>query len=99
LTPPPRLPSVALGENDGLGQVRVRLWQINAAAITVFLTGWWCTLGPIPAIVGLMVAKDVLVAILIMGVGCVPGDHGRVIIDEEHVAHGPLGPLRQRKKR
>jgi hypothetical protein len=49
--------------------MRLRLWQIKASAITVLVTAWCCTLGPIPAIVALMVAKDVLVAILLMGVG------------------------------
>ena len=69
LAPPPRPPRVALGDNDGLRRVRLRLWQINAAALTVFLTTWCCTLGAIPAIVALIVAKDVLVAILVMGLG------------------------------
>jgi hypothetical protein len=69
LTPPPRPPRVALGEDDGLRQVRLRLWQINASALTVLLTAWCCTLGFIPAIVALMVAKHVLIAILVMGLG------------------------------
>jgi hypothetical protein len=69
LAPPPGPPRVALRENDGLRRVRLRLWQIKASAITVFITAWCCTLGAIPAIVALMVAKDVLVAILVMGVG------------------------------
>ena len=66
---PPRPPRVAFGDNDGLRWVRLRLWQIEAAAITVFLTAWCCTLGPIPAVVALMIAKEVLVAILVMGLG------------------------------
>ncbi len=69
IAPPPRPPRVGLGENDGLRLVRLRLWQIKASAITVLLTAWCCTLGAIPAIIALMVAKDVLVAILLMGVG------------------------------
>ena len=67
LTPPPRPPRVGLGENDGLRRVRLRLWQINASAITLFVTAYCCTLGPIPAVVALLVAKEVLVAILVMG--------------------------------
>ena len=66
---PPRPPRVALGENDGLRWVRLRLWQMQASAITVILTAWCCTLGPIPAIVALLIAKDVLVAIFVMGLG------------------------------
>jgi hypothetical protein len=67
LTPPPKPPRIALGENDGLRRARLRLWQIEVSAMTVFLTAWCCTLGPFPAIVALMVAKDVMVAILVMG--------------------------------
>jgi hypothetical protein len=66
-TRPPRPPRVALGENDRLRHVR--LLQIEASAITIWLTVWCCTLGAIPAIIALMVAKDVLVAILAMGLG------------------------------
>jgi hypothetical protein len=69
LTPPPKPPRVALGENDGVRKVRLRLWQINASALTVLLTAWCCTLGAIPAIIALVVAKHVLVAILVMGLG------------------------------
>ena len=39
------------------------------AAVTVFVTAWFCTMGPVPAILALVVAKHVLVAILLMGVG------------------------------
>ena len=69
LTPPPSPPRVAFDENDEVRKVRLRLWQINASAITIFLTAWCCTLGAIPAILALMVAKHVLVAILVMGFG------------------------------
>jgi hypothetical protein len=37
--------------------------------VTVLITAWLCTLGAIPAILGLMVAKHVLVAIVMMGLG------------------------------
>jgi hypothetical protein len=69
LAPPPRPPRVALSENDGRRRVRLRLWQINAATLTAFVAAWCCTLGAIPAVVALIVAKDVLVAILVMGLG------------------------------
>jgi hypothetical protein len=69
LAPPPALPPVSLGDNDGLRKLRLRLVQIGATAITVFVTAWLCTLGAIPAILGLMVAKHILVAILVMGLG------------------------------
>jgi hypothetical protein len=69
LAPPPAPPRVALGDGDGIRRVHSRLTQVLAAAVTVLATAWLCTLGPIPAILGLMVAKHVLVAILMMGLG------------------------------
>jgi hypothetical protein len=66
--PPPTLPT-ALGDNDGLRRLRLRLLQILATVLTVLITAWLCTLGPIPAILALMVAKHILVAILVMGLG------------------------------
>jgi hypothetical protein len=69
LAPPPRPPLVATDDNDGLRRMHLRLTQITMTAITVFLTAWCCTLGAIPAIVALMIAKHVLVAILVMGLG------------------------------
>jgi hypothetical protein len=43
--------------------------QALATSATILVTGWVCTLGVIPAIIGLSVAKHVLVAILVMGLG------------------------------
>jgi hypothetical protein len=48
---------------------RMRVVQVSATSITLSMTAWVCTLGAIPAILGLMVAKHVLVAILVMGLG------------------------------
>ena len=56
-----------MGDDDGLQRVHFRLWQILVTLITVLLTGWCFTLGPIPGIIALMVAKHVLVAVLVMG--------------------------------
>ncbi len=69
LVPPPAPPRVAVTENDGLRRVRFRLFQIMTSAITVFITAWFCTFGAIPAILALMVAKHILVAVLVMGLG------------------------------
>ena len=69
LAPPPAPPPVAQADNDGLEKFRLRLVQIVATTITVLVTVWMCTLGVIPAIIALMVAKHVLVAIVIMGLG------------------------------
>ena len=61
LTPPTR-------SDDGpLKRVHFRLWQIALTAITVLLTAWFFTFGPIPGVIALLVAKHVLVAILAMG--------------------------------
>ena len=69
LAPPPAPPRVALGDDDGARRLRLRLTQLMATTVTVLATGWLCTLGAIAAIIALMVAKHVLVAILVMGLG------------------------------
>jgi hypothetical protein len=43
--------------------------QVLASTVTALVTIWLCTFGPIPAILALMVAKHILVAILVMGLG------------------------------
>jgi hypothetical protein len=68
LAPPPAPPPVAQADRDGFEKFRLRLLQIVTATITVLVTVWMCTLGVIPAIIALMVAKHVLVAILMMGI-------------------------------
>jgi hypothetical protein len=60
---------VALADNDDLHRLQQRLWQLLLTLVTVLITAWCCTLGPIPAIIALMTAKHVLVAILVMGLG------------------------------
>ncbi len=67
LAPPPAPPVVGVGDNDGLRRFRLRLVQVTATFVTLMCTAWVCTLGAIPAILALMVAKHVLVAILVMG--------------------------------
>jgi hypothetical protein len=66
---PPRSPPVALDNNDGLYRLRLRLWQLWLTLLTILATAWLITLGPIPGIVGVLTAKHVLVAILVMGLG------------------------------
>jgi hypothetical protein len=68
VAPPPAPPRVFIGEEDR-GRFRMRLTQVMATLVTVLVTAWLCTLGAIPAIVALAVAKHVLVAILMMGLG------------------------------
>ena len=71
MAPPNCPPRVALGDSDGhgLSRVRFRLWQILWTAVTVAVTVRLCTFGWIPAILALMVAKHILVAIVVMGLG------------------------------
>lgn len=69
LAPPPRTPRIALDDNDDLRRLRLRMAQILATIITVLATAWLCTFGAIPAILALMVAKHILVAVLVMGLG------------------------------
>lgn len=66
---PPPLPPVALDDDGRAGNYRRRTTCVVAALVTVLATAWVCTLGAIPAIVALAVAKHVLVAILAMALG------------------------------
>jgi hypothetical protein len=67
--PPQSPPRVALSDDDGTRRVQFRLSQMGLTALTVLITAWCCTLGWAPAIVALVIAKHVLVAILVMGLG------------------------------
>jgi hypothetical protein len=67
LTPPRLPPRVTVADDDGLSRLRFRLWQIMVTALTVLGTAWCFTLGPVPAIIAIMVAKHILVAVLVMG--------------------------------
>jgi hypothetical protein len=70
LAPPPSPPILSVGDDDdGLRRFRMRFVQVSATILTLLVTAWFCTLGAIPAILSLMVAKHVLVAILVMGIG------------------------------
>jgi hypothetical protein len=47
----------------------MRLTQMLATMVTLLVTAWACSLGAIPAIIALCIAKHILVAILVMGLG------------------------------
>ena len=64
---PPKPPVIGLDEKPS-GRMHLRMKQLFLTAVTVFLTAWFCTMGIIPAILALVVAKHVLVAILAMGI-------------------------------
>jgi hypothetical protein len=67
--PPPHPTLVAAGDDDRRKRLEMRLYQILTSTLTVFLTAWFCTFGAISAICAIMIAKHVLVAILMMGIG------------------------------
>lgn len=69
LAPPPGPPRVVASNDDGSKPFRMRRLQVLATLITLLATTWVCTFGAIPAILALTVAKHVLVAILMMGLG------------------------------
>jgi membrane-associated phospholipid phosphatase len=79
MAPPAPPPRVALDDPDGHRRLQTRIWQVTVAIITTLVTAWFCTLGPIPAILALMVAKHILVAILAWGLQ----------VDEPPAAAGP----------
>ncbi len=67
---PPRQPvAVALADDDDLRRVHFRIWQWTMSLLTILVTVWFCTLGPIPGIIAVVIAKHVLVAILVAGLG------------------------------
>jgi hypothetical protein len=72
---PPRPPRVlTYDEGDRIRRLRLRLWQVLVSTLTVLVTAWVCTFwkttfGPFMAIIALLIAKHVLVAILVMGLG------------------------------
>jgi hypothetical protein len=68
LVPPPSPPLVTLAD-DGSRRLYSRLRLVSLTAITIIVTAWVCTMGLVPAILALAVAKHVLVAILAMGLG------------------------------
>jgi hypothetical protein len=69
LAPPQPPPLVALDEGDNIRRLRFRLWQMLLTTLTILATAWACTFGWIAAILAIMIAKHVLVAILVMGLG------------------------------
>lgn len=52
--------------NDNHGSLRARLWMVSATVVSLVVTAWLCTLGPVPAVLAVVVEKHVLVAILVM---------------------------------
>jgi hypothetical protein len=83
LAPPQRPTRVALTDGDGIHRLQFRMWQVFLCALTVLGTAWLVFLGPLPAIIALVVAKHILVAILCQGLDLYPA---------EKPAPGPFPP-------
>jgi hypothetical protein len=71
LVPPDTPPPVVVGveDDDRLKRVQFRIWQITIVALTVLITGYFVTLGPVLAVLALLTAKHILVAVLVQGLG------------------------------
>jgi hypothetical protein len=80
---PPEPPlRVAVGDDDGLRRIRYRLWQVSILALTFTVTAWTWTLPPIYdmpilGIGALLIAKHVIIAVLVMGLGVDRSRRGR----------------------
>jgi hypothetical protein len=75
LAPPESPPALSFDEGENIRRLRFRLWQLMLTALTILATAWACKFfwspppGWIIGLVALFVAKHVLVAILVMGLG------------------------------
>jgi hypothetical protein len=69
LSAPPLPPlGVALADDDR-NRFWFRHWLLVQCGLTILVTSWFISLGPIPAILALAVAKEILVALLVTGLG------------------------------
>jgi hypothetical protein len=69
LAPPPAPPVVVTTDQYGPRRFRVRTMKLVVTLITVLISAWLFTLGTLVGILGLLVAKHVLVAVFLMGSG------------------------------
>jgi hypothetical protein len=74
---PPLPPSlcVALGDDDRPERLQTRIWLVWITLATILVTAWCVSLGPLPAIISLVVAKHVLVAILALAIDIRTAEH------------------------
>ena len=68
LAPPAPPLRVALDDGDHFN-LHTRLWLVWWTLVTILVTCWFISLGPIPGVLAVVVAKHVLVALLVMGLG------------------------------
>ena len=69
LASPPQPPLHVAAADDPRRRFWFRHWLFAWTVLTILVTGWMCSLGPVPGILALVVAKHILVALLVMGLG------------------------------
>jgi hypothetical protein len=74
-----------------MDRLRLRMTQVLTTLVTVIVTAWLCTLGAIPAILAVMVAKHILVAVLVMGLD-MDARHRELCVAEEGEGPSPVAP-------
>ncbi|MGE3803470.1 MAG: hypothetical protein AB7K24_02220 [Gemmataceae bacterium] len=83
IAPPRKPPFIALDDGDGMRRIQQGLFLLGWTAATVFLNAWLFTVDLAAGILGLVVAKHVLVAVLVKGLG----------IDENRAASSGPAPV------
>jgi hypothetical protein len=68
LVPPQSTLCVAVADDDR-SRFWFRHWLLVWTALTILVTVWFISLGAIPGVLALVVAKDILVALLSAGLG------------------------------
>lgn len=66
---PPASPVLVTCDEGEPDRLKLRLRQLSWTTVTVAATAWFCTFGVVATVLALCVAKHVLVAILVMGLG------------------------------
>ena len=67
--PAPPLPPIVAVDDFDRRRFRMRSVKLTAAFVTVVLSGWLFTFGMLPGVLGLLVAKHMLIAIYLVGSG------------------------------
>lgn len=67
--PPLNPPRVALADDDDRRRLTLQLRLWSCTGLTILATAWLMSLGWVPGILGLVAAKHVLVALVLMGLG------------------------------
>jgi len=66
---PPLPPLCVAIADDDRNRFWFSHWLLVHCGLTILVTAWFISLGPIPGILALVVAKEILVALLVTGLG------------------------------